>query len=260
MVEEHIIRNIEENDKNFLIEVLNLEIAKISKIVSNYLQYEEVKRYLSISATISIIDREKFNQPERRKELKQKQQEILEKYQEVEKFVEARKTLADYKKYQDKLKKYVVSSEGKIYNNVEDNSKKIYSLKEVIKYLFIIKDSSVLTEEEIRAYRNIVLDNLQTFQSFADDKVKEIFLGTKIYENPISYSVEEFTTMESLQTDNFYYDESNNTINLKTKPVIDDDKLTEREKHAFYNQKAYELFQEENKEKVKSYKRGKRIW
>ena len=89
MIEEHIIRNIEENDKNFLIEVLNLEIAKISKIVSNYLQYEEVKRYLSISATISIIDREKFNQPERRKELKQKQQEILEKYQEVEKFVES---------------------------------------------------------------------------------------------------------------------------------------------------------------------------
>ena len=38
MLEEHIIRNIEENDKNFLIEVLNIEIAEISKIVSNFLQ------------------------------------------------------------------------------------------------------------------------------------------------------------------------------------------------------------------------------
>lgn len=250
MIEESIIQNIEKNDKSFLIELLDLEIVKISKIVNKYLEFEEVKRYLSLSATISIIEREKFDQQEQKEFYKQKQQEILEKYQEVKKFVEARKTLTDYKRYKDKLKNYIVSEEGKIYNNIEDNKIKEYKLEDVIKYLFVIKNSVTITEEELKSYRNIVLENLRTFKSFSDDEIKEIFLGTKIYVNPNSYFIEEFKTMESLQTEKYYFDSLNNTINLINPIVIDDENLAEREKNAFYNKKAYELFNQDKKAKT----------
>ena len=244
------------NNNDFLNQQLSIEISKISIILKEklekYKDLESVKKYLSIDATINIIKLHYKDQEERIVDLEREKQQLIDKYKEVREIEEDKKAIRDYKKYQDKLRSYITTKEDVMYNRVEDNIIKVYGLKTILDHLFVIKNSNYLTEEEIKEYINIVKENLTTLDHFEDDEVERDFLITKIYRNPNSYKVEPLDTISSIKaTENYYYDETNNVIRIKS-PIILDEKLSKREENAFYNEKAYELFgYEKPKENIK---------
>lgn len=248
------------NDNDFLNQQLAMEITKISlslkEKLEKYKDFESVIKYLSIETTINIMRLHYSNQEERINELKRKKQQLIDEYKEVKEIEEDIKAIRDYSSYQEKLKTYITTEEDIMYNSPTEKKIKIYSLQTILDHLFVIKDSTYLTEEEIKGYINIVRDNLTTFNHFEDDEIVREFLIAKIYRNPNSYQIETLDHISSIKpTENYYYDEKTNTIRLKS-PIILEEALTKREENAFYNEKAYELFGKTKEEENKKIKKG----
>ena len=243
------------NDKDFLNQLLIMEISKISMMLKEklekYKDLESVKKYLSIDATINIIKLHYKDQEGRIVDLEREKQQLIDKYKEIQEIEELKQAIRDYKRYQDKLKNSITTNDGIIYSSIDDSEIELYSIDTVLKHLFTIKKDNYLTEEEIKAYFDIVKKNITTFKHF-DDDLKEEFLIIKLYKNPESYQVESIDSITSIEeTENYYYDETNNVIRLKS-PIIIEEDLTEREENAFYNEEAYELFgYEKPKENIK---------
>lgn len=246
------------NDKDFLNQLLIMEISKISMMLKEklekYKDLESVKKYLSIDATINIIKLHYKDQEGRIVDLEREKQQLIDKYKEIQEIEELKQAIRDYKRYQDKLKNSITTNDGIIYSSIDDSEIELYSIDTVLKHLFTIKKDNYLTEEEIKAYFDIVKKNITTFKHF-DDDLKEEFLIIKLYKNPESYQVESIDSITSIEeTENYYYDETNNVIRLKS-PIIIEEDLTEREKNAFYNEEAYKLFgYEKPKENIKTIK------
>ena len=246
------------NDKDFLNQLLIMEISKISMMLKEklekYKELESVKKYLSIDATINIIKLHYKDQEGRVVDLEREKQQLIDKYKEIQEIEELKQAIRDYKRYQDKLKNSITTNDGIIYSSIDDSEIELYSIDTVLKHLFTIKKDNYLTEEEIKAYFDIVKKNITTFKHF-DDDLKEEFLIIKLYKNPESYQVESIDSITSIEeTENYYYDETNNVIRLKS-PIIIEEDLTEREKNAFYNEEAYKLFAyEKPKENIKTIK------
>ena len=90
--------------------------------------------------------------------------------------------------------------------------------------------------------------------NYQDDEIIETFLGTKIYQNPENYAVEDIETgLSKLQTAGSTYKYENGIISLvslndsffKTK------NLSQREEHAFYNEEIYALLKIDKDTKIK---------
>lgn len=246
------------NDKDFLNQLLIMEISKISMMLKEklekYKDLESVKKYLSIDATINIIKLHYKDQEGRIVDLKREKQQLIDKYKETQEIEELKQAIRDYKRYQDKLKNSITTKDGIIYSSIDDSEIELYSIDTVLKHLFTIKKDSYLTEEEIKSYVDIVKKNITTFEHFEDDPKDELLI-VELYKNPESYQVESIDSITSIEeTENYYYDEKNNVIRLKS-PIIIEEDLTEREEKAFYNEKAYELFgYEKPKENIKTIK------
>ena len=246
------------NDKDFLNQLLIMEINKISTrlnlLLKKYKALPKVNKYNYIKSTKNIMEKQFPEQTEKVEQLEKKAEDLLSTYTEKEKIEELKQAIRDYKNYQAKLQNSITTKDGIIYSSIDDSEIKLYSIDTVLKHLFIIKNDSYLTEEEIKAYFDIVKKNITTFKHFEDDS-KDEFLIIKLYKNPESYQVDSIDTITSIEeTENYYYDETNNVIRLKS-PIIIEEDLTEREENAFYNEEAYELFgYEKPKENIKTIK------
>lgn len=234
------------NDTDFLNQQLAMEITKISlglnEKLAKYKDFESVIKYFSIETTINKMRLHYSNQEERINKLKREKQQLIDKYKEVKEIEEDIKAIRDYNSYQEILKTYITTEEDIMYNTLTENKIKTYNLQMILDHLFVIKDSTYLTEEEIKEYINIVRDNLTTFKHFEDDEIVREFLITKVYRNPNSYQIASLDNISSIKpTENYYYEEKTNTIRLK-RPIILEETLTKREENAFYNEKAYKLF------------------
>ena len=176
------------NDTDFLNQQLAMEITKISlglnEKLAKYKDFESVIKYFSIETTINKMRLHYSNQEERINKLKREKQQLIDKYKEVKEIEEDIKAIRDYNSYQEILKTYITTEEDIMYNTLTENKIKTYNLQMILDHLFVIKDSTYLTEDEIKEYINIVRDNLTTFKHFEDDEIVREFLITKVYRNP----------------------------------------------------------------------------
>lgn len=246
------------NDKDFLNQLLIMEINKISTrlnlLLKKYKSLPKVNKYNNIKSTKNIMDKQFPEQTEKVEQLEKKAENLLSTYTEIQEIEELKQAIRDYKIYQDKLKNSITTKDGIIYSSIDDSEIELYSIDTILKHLFIIKNDSYLTEEEIKSYVDIVKNNITTFKHFEDDPKDELLI-VELYKNPESYQVESIDSITSIEeTENYYYDETNNVIRLKS-PIIIEEDLNEREENAFYNEKAYELFgYEKPKENIKTIK------
>lgn len=233
------------NDKDFLNQLLTMEIDKISTrlnyLLKKYKNLPNVNKYNSIKSTKYIMEKNFPEQNKKVEKLKKKEEDLLSTYKEIQEIESLKNALRDYTDYQTKLKNSITTKDGIMYSSIEDSKVKLYNIDTIIRHLFIIKNDNNLKENEIKAYIEIVKNNLTTFKHFKDDSKDEILI-IKLYKNPNSYQVEALDNISSIkETENYYYDSITNTIRLKN-PIIVEDNLTEREKNAFYNEEAYKLF------------------
>ncbi len=245
----------ERDELSFLKDILAYEETKLKCSLDELSKYSEVQNYISLLKNIRSYQKQGVYKDPIKATYEDNLDFLVDFYKEVKLYKETAKTLTDYQNYSKKLETFTSTEEGIIYNGKSEKPCKTYSIYDLLNHLMTLKQSNFqTTPEELSKYRDIVARNITSKKHYQDDEIIETFLGTKIYQNPENYAVEDIETgLAKFQTGSSTYKFENGIISLVSfnDSFIKSKSLSQREEHAFYSEEAYVLLKIDKDTKIK---------
>ena len=245
----------ERDELSFLKDILAFEETKLKCNLDKLSKYSEVQNYISLIKDIKSFKKQGVYNDSIKATYEDKLDFLVDFYKEVKLYKETAKTLTDYQNYSKKLETFSSTEEGIIYNGKKEEPCKTYSIYDLLNHLMTLKQENLqTTPEELSKYRDIVARLITSKDHYQDDEIIETFLGTKIYQNPENYAVEDIENgLSKLQTAGSTYKYENGIISLVSlnDSFLKPKNLSQREEHAFYNEEIYALLKIDKDTKIK---------